>query len=101
MELRRRKPSGARMGDAIPLQNRDRAGPRGHSLLGTLLPGTDVEFQLVGKPQGPARTQRLRRWVPWAGQHRSLRPQRAAADWWTPGSGRWYRMDGFLLPVHA
>src|ERR1700760_327371 len=98
MELWRREPSRARLGNAISLQNRDRTGARRLSLPRTFLPGIDAEFQLVGESKGPPRAQRLRRRIPWAGQHRSLRPQRAAADWWTPGSGRRYRMDGFLLP---
>ena len=35
------------------------------------------------------------------GQHRRLRPQRAAADRRLPGAGRRHRLDGALLPEHA
>ena len=55
------------------------AGPGGRPLPGALVPGPDAELQLVGEPQGPVGTQRLRRRVPRPGQHRRVRPERAAA----------------------
>ena len=47
------------------------------------------------------RQQPLRGRLPGAGQHRGLRPQRAAPDRRVPGAGRRHRLDGALLPEHA
>ena len=44
---------------------------------------------------------RLRGRLPRPGQHRRLRPQRAAADRRLPGAGRRHRLDGAVLPEHA
>ena len=65
------------------------------------LPEAAAELHLVGQPQGPLRQQRLRGRLPGAGQHRRLRPQRAAADRRLPGAGRRHRLDGAVLPEHA
>ena len=46
-------------------------------------------------------TQRLRGRLPGPGQHRRVRPQRAAADRRLPGTGRRHRLDGPVLPEHA
>ena len=43
----------------------------------------------------------LRRRLSRAGQHRRVRPQRAVADWWPSGTGRWHRLDGPVLSEHA
>ena len=45
--------------------------------------------------------QRLRGRLPGPGQHRRLRPQRAAADRRLPRAGRRHRLDGAVLPEHA
>ena len=54
MELQRREPAGARLGDAVPVQDGAGARPVGLAVPGTSLPGADVELQLVGQPQGSA-----------------------------------------------
>ena len=94
-------PPGARLGDAVPLQDREEPGPRGPPVPGALVPGPDAQLQLVGEPQGPAGQERLRRRVPRARQHRRLRPQRPAPHRRLPGAGRRHRLDGLLLPEHA
>ena len=66
-----------------------------------LLPEAAAELHLVGQPQGPLGPQRLRGRLPGPGQHRRLRPQRAAADRRLPGTGRRHRLDGPVLPEHA
>ena len=76
-------------------------GRRRPAVPGALVPGADAEFQLVGQSQGPCRAQRLRRRLPGAGQHRHLRPQRAAADRRLAGAGGRDGVDGVLLPEHA
>ena len=77
------------------------AGPGRPAVPGTLVSGIDAELQLVGQSQGPCRAQRLRRRLSGSGQHRRLRPQRAAADGRLAGAGGRHRLDGVLLPVHA
>ena len=101
VELQRRQSAGARLGHALAVQVREAAGPGGPAVPGALVPGLDAELQLVGEPQGSGRAQRLRRRLSGAGQHRRLRPQRAAADRRLAGAGRRHGVDGVLLPVHA
>ena len=60
-----------------------------------------LQLHLVGQPQGPHGTQRLRGRLPRPRQHRRLRPQRAAADRRAPRAGRRHGVDGLLLPEHA
>ena len=72
-----------------------------HGLAQELLPEAAAELHLVGQPQGPLRAERLRGRLPGPGQHRRLRPQRAAADRRLPGTGRRHRLDGPVLPEHA
>ena len=81
---------------------RTAAGQRGGpGLARARVPQAAAELHLVGQPQGPRRQQRLRGRLPRAGQHRRLRPQRAAADRRLPGAGRRHGVDGALLPEHA
>ena len=87
VELQRRQSAGARLGHALAVQVRAAAGPGGPAVPGALVSGVDAELQLVGEPQGPCRAQRLRRRLSGAGQHRRLRPQRAAAR----PAARWSR----------
>ncbi len=101
VELQRRESAGARLGDLVPLPGRDGTRARRPALLGAVVPGLVAELQLVGKPQRPARPQRLRRRLSWPRQHRRLRPQRAFAYRRASGPGRRNCMDGVLLPVHA
>ncbi len=80
---------------------REPAWPGRPAVPGALVPGIDVEFQLVGQSQGSRRPQRLRRRFSGAGQYRRVRPQRAVADWRVAGAGGRDGMDGALLPEHA
>ena len=59
------------------------------------------ELHVVGQPQGPVGTQRLRRWIPRARQHRRVRSEHAAADRRTAGAGRRHGVDGPVHPEHA
>ena len=75
--------------------------PGGPAFPGTIVSGVDAELQLVGQPQGPRRAQRVRRGISRSGQHRRLRPQRAAPHGRLSGAGGRDRLDGVLLPEHA
>ena len=102
MELRRRQPAGARLVHHLhlpPGEGADRRGRQG--LAQELFPEAAAELHLVGQPQGPHGAERLRGRLPGPGQHRRLRPQRAAADRRLPGAGRRHRLDGPVLPEHA
>ena len=55
VELQRRESAGARLGHALPLQDREGARPGRPALPGALVPGADAELQLVGQPQGSRR----------------------------------------------
>ena len=101
VELQRREPAGARLGDAVPVQDGADAGPRRHALPGAVVPGADAQLQLVGEPQGSGGPQRLCRRVPRSRQHRRLRSQRRAPDRRLARTGGRHGMDGVLLPVHA
>ena len=61
----------------------------------------DVEFRLVGEPQGPLRQKPLRGRVSRARQYRRLRPQRAVAHRRPSGTGRRHRLGRPVLPEHA
>ena len=65
-----------------------------HEVAQELLPEAAAQLHVVGQPQGPLRPQRLRGRVPRPGQHRRVRPQRAAADRRLPRTGRRHRVDG-------
>ena len=102
VELRRRQPAGARLVHHLHVPPGEGAARPGRPRLARAhLPEAAAELHLVGEPQGPLRQQRLRGRLPGAGQHRRLRPQRAAADRRVPGAGRRHRLDGALLPEHA
>ena len=101
VELQRREPAGARLGDAVPLQDGEEPGPGGRQVPGTLVPGPDAQLQLVGEPEGPPGKERLRRGVPGPRQHRRLRPQRPAAQRRVARAGGRDGLDGLLLPEHA
>ena len=76
-------------------------GRRRQGLAQEQLPEAAAQLHLVGQPQGPLGTERLRGRLPGPGQHRRVRPQRAAADRRLPGAGRRHRLDGPVLPEHA
>ena len=101
VELQRREPPGARLGDAVPLQVREEPGPRGRPVPGALVPGPDAQLQLVGEPEGPAGKERLRGRLPGARQHRRLRPERSPPHRRVAGAGGRHGLDGLLLPEHA
>ena len=102
VELQRREPAGARLGDAVPAPHR--AGPAGRGRSGLPQGGVQqahAELHLVGEPQGPVRQERLRGRVPRPRQHRGLRPERPASHRRLPGAGGRHRVDGPLHPEHA
>ena len=102
VELRRRQPAGPRLGHHLHLPPGEGAEGRGRQgVAQEQLPEAAAELHLVGQPQGPHRAERLRGRLPGAGQHRRVRPQRAAADRRLPGAGRRHRLDGAVLPEHA
>ena len=102
VELRRRQPAGPRLVHHLHLPPGEGADGRGRQgLAQEQLPEAAAELHLVGQPQGPLRAERLRGRLPGPGQHRRLRPQRAAADRRLPGAGRRHRLDGPVLPEHA
>ena len=95
VELHRRQPAGARLGSVLRLP----AGEGAHrqrrpGLAGGRVPEAGDELHLVGQPQGPRGTQRVPGRLPRPGQHRRVRPERAAADRRSPRPGRRNRLDG-------
>ena len=101
VELQRRQSARARLGDAAPVQDGTEPRAGRPPFPGTVVSRPDAELQLVGEPEGSGGTQRVRRRVPRARQHRRLRPQRAAADGRLAGAGGRHGVDGVLLPEHA
>ena len=102
VELRRRQPAGARLGDAVQLSPQ----PRQPRRPGAAVPQAHVQhaghqLHLVVEPKGPQRPQPVRGRVPRPRQHRRVRPQRAAADGRLPGASRRDGLDGVLRPEHA
>ena len=79
VEFRRREPTGARVRHHCPAQARIRSGEVGLAVPGGVLRAPAGELHVVGEPQGPDGTQRLRGRVSRSGQHRRVRPQRDAA----------------------
>ena len=77
-----------------------RAGPD-RRVSGARLPQAAAELHLVGQPQGRRGAQRLPGRLPGAGQHRRLRPQRAAADGRAHRAGGRHELDGDVLPEPA
>lgn len=67
MELQRRQSAGACLGHVVALQVRKAARAGGSRFPGESLSRPDAEFQLVGQPQGPDRTQCIRRRFPGPG----------------------------------
>ncbi len=101
VELQRRQPAGARLGDAVPAPRRPGARrDRGHGVPEALLPQARAQLQLVGEPQGPPRQERVRGRLSRPRQHRRLRPQRAAAHRRPSRAGRRHRLGRALLPEH-
>ena len=93
-----RQPAGARLGGAARLRDR---GRRGFRLPGARVPQAGHQLHLVGEPQGRRGAQRLLGRVPGAGQHRPLRPLRAAAGGGEAGAVGRHRLDGDVLPGPA
>ena len=102
VELQRREPTRARVGDAPRLRDRARAARhRRRRVAEGRVPEAPRELHLVDQPQGPHRPQRVRGRLPRARQHRRLRPERTTADRRPPRAVRRHRVDGLLLAVHA
>ena len=101
VELRRREPARARVGDDLSLQDGEVAGPRRPAVPRAVVPGPDAELQLVGQPEGPVGPERVRGRLPGARQHRRVRPQFRTADGRLARAGGRHGVDGVLLPVHA
>ena len=102
VELQRRQPAGARLGDAGRVRDRARAARRGRRrVVEGRVPEAARELHVVDQPQGPDRAQRVRGRVPRLGQHRRVRPQRPAADRRPSRAVRRHGVDGVLLAVHA
>ena len=102
VELQRREPAGARVGDAVPLQDRERAlGRERPRVPGALVPEAAAQLQLVGQPQGPAAAATCSRAASSASttsaSSTAARRCRPAA----PRAGRRHGVDGVLLPEHA
>ena len=74
-----------------------RGGKRRPGVSRTRLPQADAQFHLVGEPQGRPGPQHFSGRLSRPGQHRRLRPQRAAADGRLHQPGRRHRLDGDVL----
>ena len=98
--LRRRQPAGPRLGRLARLPDRPQAARRLRrpGVPGARLPQADAQLHLVGQPQGRPGPQHLPGRLPRPGQHRRLRPQRAAADRRLHQPGRRHQLDGDVLP---
>ena len=103
VELQRRQPAGARLGDAVRATSarREHRGAGDRAFLEHVVHKLLHELHLVGEPQGPRRPQRLPGRLPRPRQHRRVRPQRAAAHRRPPRAGRRHGVDGAVLPEHA
>ena len=102
VELRRREPAGARLGDHLHLPlEQSGAGEGDLDWLERAFQKLLLNFTWWVNRKDRDRQQRLRGRLPRPRQHRRVRPQRAAADRRLPGAGRRHRLDGALLPEHA
>ena len=91
-----------RVGGAVRLRARGGDPRRGRpGVPRARLPAPADELHLVGEPQGPRRPQPVPGRLPRAGQHRHLRPLRAAARRRHARAGRRHGVDGPVLPVDA
>ena len=77
------------------------AGRGRRGVAGAIVSQAAAQLHLVGEPQRPLGSQRLRRRVPGTRQHRRVRPQLTVAHRRIPGTGRRHGVDGALLPEHA
>ena len=102
VELRRRQPAGACVGDALPIPHgagdARRGGPR---VPQARLRQAPHQLHVVGESQGPPGEERVRGGLPRPRQHRRLRPQRRAAHRRPPRAGRRHGVDGDVLPEHV
>ena len=88
VELQRREPAGARLGDALPAPYRARpAGEVDLDFLRGAFNKLMLNFTWWCEPQGPIRQERFRGRVPRPRQHRRLRPERPAC----PPGATWSR----------
>ena len=102
VELLRRQPAGARLGDPARLRVGGGTARRGRRrLVEARLPEAADQLHVVGQPQGPDGAQRVRRRVPRPRQHRRVRSQLSVAHWWTARAVGWHGVDGVLLPSDA
>ena len=102
VELQRRQPAGACVGDALPIPHgageARQGGPR---VPQARLRQAPHQLHVVGESQGPPGEERVRGGLPRPRQHRRLRPQRRAAHRRPPRAGRRHRLDGDVLPEHV
>ena len=98
-----RQPAGARVGGAGSSTSASaRSAARAtRTFLERVFQQAAHQLHVVGEPQGRRRPQRLRGRLPRPGQHRRLRPLRAAARRRHARAGRRHRVDGVLLPDDA
>src|SRR5215469_1282840 len=68
MEFWGRQSACSCLGHIVPVLDGATTGQSGPALPGTVLSGIDVEFQLVGQPQGSARQECFRWRIPRTGQ---------------------------------
>ena len=102
VELQRRQPAGACLGDALPVPHGAGAARRGRRRVPQArLRQAAHQLHVVGESQGPPGQERVRGRLPRPRQHRRLRPQRRAADRRPPRAGRRHGVDGDVLPEHV
>ena len=99
VELQRRQPAGARLGDAgaSTRSKKRRRAKRTARSSRTLFQKLMRNFTLVAEPQGRRRPEHLPGRLPRPGQHRRVRPQRAAAGRRLDRPGGRHRVDGAVL----
>ena len=103
MELRRRQPAGACVGDdaAVPVRPGASGVAGRHRVSQVRVFQAAGQFHLVGQPQGSHRRQCLRGRLSRPRQHRRIRPLIAAAHGRVPRPGRRHGVDGVLQPADA
>ena len=100
--VRRRESSGACLGRLARLQDRQEAPrQRRPRVSPACLSQAAAEFHLVGEPQGRRRHEYFPGRLPGPGQHRRVRPQRAAADRRLHRAIRRHQLDGDVHPEPA
>ncbi len=101
VRLRRRQPAGACLGLLAGVQDDGAQGSPRSPLPRARVPQAAAQLHLVGQPEGPGRSEPVRRRLSGARQHRRVRPLAAPADRGAPRAGRRHGVDGLLLQHHA